>query len=346
MRRVTRRLETVQTEYPCRRCGYDLHGLVIGAACPECGTPMAPPQVREGGDTLVDAPDGYLQKLCIGLVLMSVGAIAVLLSVAGRGSLHLYAVAGGVPAWLAWGAGAWIVTRPRPRTGHRNRVLDAEWLRWSVRAGAAAWVVASAAAAAAIFLPIVAPPRAIPGVPAPLGAPLFSAINVARLAAVMQGLAMLGLAPIGVFLGSLAAWAGDSGLADRFRIAAWTVGVGSATGLLLLVAAPRVPGLAGALTTGSIVSWGVAMLGVVLLFASVVQMAVLSWWAVSNSARQAAARARLARERAIHEEQMASRTTGGSAPGTSASPIGPGSRVTGHPAGEHIVPRPVRRKKM
>ena len=33
--------EVIKTERPCIKCGYNLQGLQVGGACPECGTAIA-----------------------------------------------------------------------------------------------------------------------------------------------------------------------------------------------------------------------------------------------------------------------------------------------------------------
>jgi hypothetical protein len=237
-----------------------------------------------------------------------------------------------------------LVTSRRP-AGLPDAILDTPWFRWVVRGCALAWVAAHAGMAAAEFLPIVAPPpSAIPGIPAPAGTPVPGVLELRRLAVIAQALAMLGLAPTGVFLATMAAWAGDTGLTERLRAATWGAGAGTLVGLVCGVLAPLVPNMAGLLVIASMLGWGSALVACVLLLFSVAQLAHLSWWAIRNSGDQAESRARLAQERAVHEEEMARRTRTGLGDGKGASPIGPGTRPITRSASEHVVPRPARRK--
>jgi hypothetical protein len=221
--------------------------------------------------------------LSIGVWMLVAGAIL------GAGSLYtLMARATPVPAITAvvmsivWWAGVWIVTSPRQLadSNRPDRVLDSATLRTANRVAQAAWVFGALLAAGAIFA-TMANSRAV----ATGGVAVVS--NVAIQAAAIAGLSLfvagvLGTVPLAVYLGSLADWASDDGLANQFRGAAW---VATAAGLLALpvplsrVISATLPGLLWWLAVfAAAISLGAAM-----VFAwALVQLAQATSWAVNN----------------------------------------------------------------
>lgn len=71
--------ETIQQDLPCSRCGYNLRGLTLNMACPECSTPVGS---SVHGDLLAYADPDWLDKLRRGTLLklwsMLLAVIAVL----------------------------------------------------------------------------------------------------------------------------------------------------------------------------------------------------------------------------------------------------------------------------
>jgi hypothetical protein len=337
---------------PCHRCGYDLAGLPYGGACPECGTPIHAP--RGSGkfvDTLADAPAAYLRQLCVGLTLMAasgVGLAAALLCA--QGPWRYYGSAWAVVLSGCWFAGVCLATQRRPVSERTilDPVLESDAFRWAIRGSQLTWPVVAIALAVAAFLPLLvtaAPPTIVPGAVTPPTPTPSGVILARRVALIGQGLALLSLPPLGVFLCALAAWSGDTGLADRIRTSLWAMVVGGVFGAVGTVLAPLGLSLSGLFAIAGMLGWGTAMLGAVLLMASVVQLAYLSWWALRNAASQAEVEIRLARRRAEHEAMMAARTqtTMDAAKRTQApSPVAPDSRppVARLAFDEKTVPRP------
>lgn len=287
--------ELITDDRPCGHCGYNLKGLPTSGACPECGAPIqARGRSRRFTDNLADAPRFYLRTLAAGLCLMAAGALAMgpLFLMCARTLRLDYAIA------LCAAAGIWwvgvVIATTRRRLGEnsvRDAVLDSAWPAWSARVAQLLWPAVGVAWVLASRL--TGPPG-----------------QHATLAALGLALAAIaGLAPLTLFLASLADWAGDSSLADRFRL---SLSVTILCGLLMVLA--LLLGLfSGTVLQSVVLAAGFA--GLLLLLAQGVflwglfQLAGLASWAVRNAAT-AAETGRRSRERE-HErlEEMGARTS-------------------------------------
>ncbi len=130
--------EAIRDDTPCRRCGYNLRGLMPTSLCPECGTPIAQSLV---GNLLKHADPDWLERLRFGtsLKLWNILLIAFFMIAAG------VLVAAGLPdslitiAGLVAGAlGLWatiVITWQEPRIALQE---DPVTLRKAIRVCAAA----------------------------------------------------------------------------------------------------------------------------------------------------------------------------------------------------------------
>lgn len=115
-------------DVPCRRCRYDLRGLTLAAACPECGT-----RVGESArpDLLRYADPAWRRRLGRGAVLMSVAlgldfawlaGADVLLNLTGSLTVFWVKLWGEFPILAAWLLSCWMLTGRDPAA---PRILDA-----------------------------------------------------------------------------------------------------------------------------------------------------------------------------------------------------------------------------
>lgn len=283
----------IEQDRPCLRCGYNLVGLETEGRCPECGTPITRRRAGDPfSDTLVNAPTRYLETLLIGLGLMA-GAI---LLTWGQWILEWVGFLKPViSAWvslglaLMWCAAAWIATVRRPQTDRTrpDDILDSRRLRLWTRAAQGLCVAGSLLAVAHGSTGLVA----------------FG---------VLSGLATVGflfsLAPLGVYLSSLADWAGETGVGSRLRASAWCI---ACCGTLLVVSTLvlMIPGLRFKLLFAvgtTIFSIGV-MAGLVLLCASILQLVNTTVWAIANAHQSRAREIRIAERKRRQAEQVAAR---------------------------------------
>lgn len=288
----------IEDSRPCHKCGYDLRGLNESASCPECGAPIRSRRSRSRfADNLTDAPLEYLRWLTLGFLLMSVsilvGSITVAYQLFARGGVPLIppAVAHGLTlvAALAWLPGVWITTRRRPIGEHTTHdpILDHARLRSVIR-----WLQLAAPVSAAMAITSAY-------VPLPGSVPVFM-IG----AAVLGAVSLLAMVPLCVYLSSLTDWAGDSGIGERLRGAAWALAIfGPVTAGSIVLSS-----VAGVFKIAA--GWGAIfiVIGAALFSWSILQLAGLSQWAVRNHISGAERDSRMAererRERMEREERI------------------------------------------
>lgn len=283
---------------PCVKCKYDLIGLRMGERCPECGTPIRSPRERSRFvDNLVDADAWYIRVVALGFVLLGVAMLAMgtwLVYVQYRAFQWAWvppAVIGGVMAavLVMWWAGVFLVTwrRPLSRDITRDPILEHRGLRWVIRGVHLLPLLAAGAIVAAVAL----------------GGGVLGVV-----AAVLTVASLFAMAPLCVYLSSLADWAGDTGAGSRLRGSAWLVGVcGTASlvfsGLSLVPGNPlRLPCMALAVISGIL-----SVIGVVLFLASIWQLANVALWALFNKTQAKARELRIMERKAQAEEEQAAR---------------------------------------
>ena len=282
----------------CTSCGYDLTGLMSGGKCPECGTTITPPRSNKRlADNLTDAPLGYLKRLAAA----QIGAM--LASFAGLGTALL---ANSVPTprntalplvcALVWCGAMAVITLPRPKTEGmaRDAVLDQPKIRLSVAFVQVFWLLSTLCGFIGAAL-------------AANSAPLANGFGVAS--TVLAYPAMLGVALTSIYFGSLADWAADTGLADRFRLSAWTLVLGGVFGTSFFLLGGVVPKIGGILAIVGIFIMLIGVAGFLLFFASVAQLTQLAVWAIKNHVAIEARDQRIAEKRArqdakIHEDLL------------------------------------------
>ena len=286
----------IEDSRPCHKCGYDLRGLHESASCPECGAPIRSRRPRSRfADNLTDAPLEYLRWLTLGFLLLSVsilvGSITMgyMLLALGGSPVVPTAVAHGLIllAALTWLPGVWITTRRRPVERHtaHDPILDHARLRSIIR-----WLQLAAPASAALAI-------------SSAYAPLPGSVPVFRIGAALLGaVSLMAMVPLCVYLSSLADWAGDSGIGERLRGAAWALAIfGPVT-----AASIALSNVSGVFSIAA--GWGAlfVVLGAGLFAGSILQLASLSRWAVRNHITGAERDSRLAeRERRERQEREA-----------------------------------------
>ena len=291
---------TIDADKACSNCGYSLRGLRIGSNCPECGTPVGRRVTTRFADNLVDSEMWYLRSLVLGFGLMAgslLGTIGWMVFTGWRSQqwapLHpLVVSAGFFIASGAWLAGVFITTLKRPRNEHtvRDVLLDSVWVRQSARL--------------LQLLPVAATGLGL--------AATATGGGTAAVFAVFAGLAAIagffGLVPLCVYHASLADWAGDTGIGDRLRAAAWSIAVCGTFGVICFLIL-LIPGLRFKLlvTVGLVLASIITFIGGVLLFLGVLQLALASLWAVQNSTSARAREQRIAVRKAEEEEQSRAR---------------------------------------
>jgi len=287
----------IEQDRPCVKCGYNLVGLDTEGACPECGTPIT--RRRKGdrfNDNLVNAPIGYLEYLAAGLGGMGVvivGTWALWVGVwAGMIPKAAGAVAAIVLAMLWFGA-TWVATMKRPISEHtaRDDILDSKRLRAAARLAQGVGVGAVLADAVAVML----------------GPNSSVAVVFGVLSGLLAVASLFGLVPLGIYLSSLADWAGETTVGSRLRASAWCIAVCGtlliAVTLVLLMPLPFRLLFAIMTTVLSIA----VLIGLVLFCVSILQLVNTAVWAIMNWNQSRAREARIAARKRAQAESDAAR---------------------------------------
>jgi hypothetical protein len=277
----------IDAHRPCHRCGYDLRGLDESAVCPECGAPIrARRSSSRFADNLTDASLAYLRWLSLGFALLSF-SIIVMSGAAAYATLSAWG-APVVPAPVlhgsmlvasfVWFGGVWIATTKRPIGEHtaRDAILDSRPLRRAIRALQVGTPLAAVLGVSSVYAPLA-------GAAAAFGV----------LAGVCAAICLLAMIPLCVYLSSLADWAGDSGVGERLRGAAWSLAIFGPITTISTVLGPSI----GAFRV--LAGWGAlfVFLGACLFASAILQLASLSMWAVRNHISGAERDSRLAEMR-------------------------------------------------
>jgi hypothetical protein len=312
----------------CDQCRYNLKGLPSNGKCPECGRPIRRRRSKRFADHLVDAPAFYLRTLTLGLALLAVFSVVssfAFHALERRWTLASAAIAG--MASLGWWVGVFITTAPRAFSDNmmRDPLLDAPWMRHINRGMQAFWILAAVMWVAVLRLPAPANQYA-----------WFAAKG-------MQLVGSFGLAVLAVQLSSLADWAGDTGLSERFKISAWAM---AACGILAegggLVGGFKGP-VTGLLWLGSIWATLGRSVAQVLFLVSLVQLAVVAVWAVRNASTASEADRRLQERRERHERELGARTAAALALQERSGPKGPAGPTRSR-LDANVLPNPGRPK--
>lgn len=286
---------TLAEDRACIKCGYNLRGLETHGACPECGTAITPRRDRSKrfADNLVNSEMWYLKALALGLGLMAAAVVGTWVLWIGVWMGTIPVALGNIVALalaLAWFVASWISTTERPHTEStvKDEILDSDPLRKAARFAQALAVLAVLADAARYWT----------------GSPVFAALS-----GLVSVAFLFGLVPLGIYLSSLADWAGETNVGSRLRTAAWCTTVCGSLAVIasvaLLMPVPFKLLIAGALTILSII----VLIGLVLFCASTVQLAHTAFWAITNSHQSQEREIRMAERKRRQAEADAARAT-------------------------------------
>jgi|GEM_PF-6053111 len=283
---------TTRTGGSCRLCGYDMAGLPIDAACPECGAVMTTSRrARLANENITLASPRYLWRLAFAATTLLVAAAALIGSAIFFHSSFLdqrWLI--GLAASFLWALAVWPVTSPRVESdGNLSRARRSGRVpRWVARLTQPAWflVVLSLIAHAKIQFATIA-------AGAPPGPELAWILAAAW---TLGAIALIGLGFLGGEIASIVRWAGDEELAERLRAA--TIGIVVLPPILLACYAG---GIGAIFLTGlALIIALLLLLSISILVYGVVQLALMSLWAVHNAATAQARDARVA-QRAAEE---------------------------------------------
>lgn len=244
----------VETARPCRGCGYELRGLSVAGACPECGTPVARSLM---GDLLAHASPEYVRSLHRGAVLVLSGVVLdVVLFLATMG-LAILVDSGLVPSLTASGvdlsvqifdfasagvslAGWWMLTERDPaHVGPDADARERRWLRTIVGVLAVvavgSLVLASLPAGVTSDLSALSSNR-ISITPNTVFTPLLAIALIGRLAIWLLKLAKVFLAIL--YVRSLALRIPSAGLRRQANHALWVIPLGWTVGWVCLGLGP------------------------------------------------------------------------------------------------------------
>lgn len=305
----------IETDQPCRNCGYSLKGLMSGSLCPECGTSIRSPRSQRLADNITDAPLHYLRKLAWGTTLMALAVLILGALVAGGlgtmlvaifgavsgggyslggGALGLIAIANAILLPVLWPLGIYLTACPRPEYEARtpDPVLDRPHFR---RCTYAAGVL-------------------LPGIVLSTVAAGFASGTLSVVLLVLASLCVLAmlpaLVPMAVYLAAIADWAGDTGLSGRLRASAWGICVFGTLGLGAVVLAVLPLGISPMGNLVAPIMMFLLMLCTAAVLVCIVQLAMNCRWAVHNSINRMERDTRIAERRQRHAEEMAERSTG------------------------------------
>lgn len=231
----------------CRKCSYNLRGLMDNAACPECGRAIKDVDPARYPDHMVDAPARWVSGFRVGTTLLCIGGWVMAVGLIGWGIFgHLAWVIGALAGSIAWAVGTVVATRPRPKTKRMEIDPVAEWWKWRLwaRLSQPGWCIALIGLVMIQWQGWYTPVAIVP-------------------AAVFLLIGVVGWWPLMVMQSNLAYWASDSELADKLRNCSWASALGMGIGVAMM---GMVGGLNGGLS---------ARLAIVGYFATAM---VLSLW--------------------------------------------------------------------
>ncbi|WP_428938360.1 hypothetical protein [Fontivita pretiosa] len=248
---------TVQTDAPCRKCGYNLRGLTYGGRCPECGSPVGLSTI---GDLLRYSDPNWLLMLARGVSFILWGILVALVIGLLGGLLFQTSAAQQwvqIVASLLGLYGAWLLTEPDPSgLGEAQYAMARKLVRVALLVGLGGSVLQAMGAT--------------PGVPREIG----FGLGVVAIGATVFG--VVGEFAKFVYLGKLALRVPHDQLARRARVLCWGYGltlgasvlIGGIMGLLLAAGpAPARPGAAfiGITCAAAIVGLAYLVFGVMTL---------------------------------------------------------------------------------
>ena len=277
------------TDRVCVRCKYNLRGLETGGVCPECGTAITSrKKTIRFADNLVDAPIGYIKLLAVGLGIQALMVVffAFLIVFRGLGVFAAILMAGSA---VGWACAAWIVTAKRPKTEQMapDEILDSDRIR----------LIARLSQSIVVF-----------GAGALWGAAYTGSGILAGLYGVLMVAALFGLVPMGIYLSSLADWAGETSVGARLRGSVWLLAVCGTLLVVLTVALQIALPFRLFLVIFATISGVSVLIGLVLFGVSVLQLALAATWAIQNAGQARERDIRMAekrRRRALRDEARA-----------------------------------------